>query len=139
MTIRKNGEHYPVPATDHRGLGGCSTHDTRINFQVTKQQLQRFADYMGWTVERLQSYYQAALNLIPVSRSIPVTRKEPLFDDVIRVLTKPKEMCNSDNEYYLRRVLASDERGEKARNPRQDDEYNTVVVPNSIAEVPLQF
>jgi hypothetical protein len=50
MTIHKTGEHYPVAATDHRGLGGCSTHDTRINFQLTRDQLVRMAAYMGWKV-----------------------------------------------------------------------------------------
>lgn len=53
MTIHKTGEHYPVAATDHRGLGGCSTHDTRINFQLTPPQVARMAAYMGWEVSLL--------------------------------------------------------------------------------------
>lgn len=137
MTIHKNGDHYPVPATDHRGLGGCSAHDTRINFQLTREQLQRMADYMGWQLERIQTYYQAALNLIPVSRAIPSSRKERIHDDVIRILTEPEH--SSKDDITLHRVLASDEKGKVAVLPRQDDEFNTVVVPNSVAEVSMSM
>ena len=62
---------YPVTPTGHRGIGGCSTHDTRITFQLREAQKKRMAHHMGWTVDRLNTYYQAALNLMPISPAIP--------------------------------------------------------------------
>lgn len=74
-TIRQDGSDYPVVATDHRGLGGCGTHDTRITFQLRPEQKFRMAQSMGWSREQLDVYYQAALNLMPLTRAIQKKRE----------------------------------------------------------------
>jgi hypothetical protein len=42
---------------------------------------------MGWSVPRLNTYYQAALNLMPLSRSIHKQAPEPFYDQLIAELT----------------------------------------------------
>jgi len=50
----KDGTPYPVVPTDHRGLGGCSTHDTRITFQVREDQMRRIEAEMNCEPGRLE-------------------------------------------------------------------------------------
>ena len=83
--VREDESPYPVTGTDHRGLGGCSTHDTRITFQPTRDKINEFAAAMGWSQLQIYKYYQAALNMIPVENAIP--EKEEFYDDVIHALT----------------------------------------------------
>ena len=101
-----NGNAYPVTPSDHRGVGGCSTHDTRITFQLRDEQKQSMAAAMGWSTERLESYYQTALNLMPISPAISSGSPVPFYTAVINELSLAK---------------------------RPDDEHKTEVVANTIA------
>ena len=112
--VREDGSYYPVTGTDHRGLGGCGTHDTRITFQPTKDKKKELASAMGWSLSRINTYYQAALNMMPIERAI--LQPEQFYADVITSLTKP----SSDGTPPLKRV--------------KDDNYNTEIVVDSVAE-----
>lgn len=83
----ENGEPYPVTPSDHKGLGGCSTHDTRITFQLRDTQKKSISLEMGWDVDRLESYYQVALNLIPLSPAISPEHPVPFYTELIRQLS----------------------------------------------------
>ncbi|CAM9285746.1 unnamed protein product, partial [Ectocarpus fasciculatus] len=113
-SVREDGSYYPVTGTDHRGLGGCGTHDTRITFQPTQEKKRELAAAMGWSLARIDKYYQAALNMIPIERAI--LQPEQFYADVITSLTKP----SADGIAPLMRV--------------KDDHYNTEIVVNSVAE-----
>lgn len=89
-TAWQNGDSHHIPATEHRGIGGCGSHDTRITFQPTLAQKKRFSNMMGWSLEQTQSYYRAALNMIPVSRAIHEKRPERWYEEVITALTDPE-------------------------------------------------
>ena len=80
--------HYPVMPTDHRGLGGCSTHDTRIQFQYSERHKLKIAEEMNINVDDLNMYYQAIMNVIPLSPAIPVGQKIQFYDDVLNYLDK---------------------------------------------------
>lgn len=112
--VRENGSEYPVTGTDHRGLGGCSTHDTRITFQPTRTKKIELAASMGWTENQIDSYYQAALNMIPVQRAIMVPEK--FYQDIIDSLT------------------ASSNGDLKPLHRLSDDHFHTEIVIDSIAE-----
>ena len=101
-SVNKDGSGYPVVPSDHKGLGGCSTHDTRITFRITPEQRNRMASHMGWSLLQLDSYYQAALNMMPLAPAIPVNESIPFYNAVIDSLTKegaPLTRIGNDNEY----------------------------------------
>ena len=75
--------HYPVMPTDHRGLGGCSTHDTRIQFQYRDRHKVRVAHEMNMTVPVFDTYFQAMLDVIPMSPAIPEGQQVKFYEDVI--------------------------------------------------------
>ena len=83
----EDGSAYPVVPTDHRGLGGCSTHDTRITFQLRPEQKQRMAAEMNWSVERLDAYFQTALNFMPLAPAIDQGAPIPFYSACIQALT----------------------------------------------------
>lgn len=94
-----DGSEYPVVPSDHRGLGGCSTHDTRITFQIRDDQKERMANEMGWSVLQLSSYYQAALNLMPLSSAIKIDQPVSFYNEVIEKLTNNK-LNRLDNDEH---------------------------------------
>ena len=110
-----DGRAYPVVPTDHRGLGGCSTHDTRITFQMRQDQKERVALEMGWTVTQLDEYFQAALNLMPLAPAIPHDAPVPFYTAVMESLTSPGALNGSP----LSRL--------------DDDEHKSGVVVDSVA------
>jgi choline dehydrogenase-like flavoprotein len=112
-----DGKAYPVTPSDHRGLGGCSTHDTRITFQITDDQKQRMAKEMGWPVIQLSSYYQAALNLMPLAPAIKIDQPVKFYDAVIDNLT------NDSSKVKLNRL--------------DNDEHKSEITVNSIAQSSL--
>ena len=111
--VNKDGSAYPVVPSDHRGLGGCSTHDTRITFQLRHEQKKRIAREMGWTVEQLDVYFQTALNFMPLSAAIDKDRPIPFYDAVMASLTDTK------NDRPLKRL--------------PNDEHKSGIVVDSVA------
>jgi hypothetical protein len=74
----------------------------------------RLAKMMNWSNEQIYTYFQAALNIIPLHRSINKDDSEIFYENVISTIT-------SRNENNMNRVL--------------DDEYRSNIVVDSIAEV----
>eukprot|EP00602_Paraphysomonas_sp_CaronLab_P002157 CAMPEP_0185028500 /NCGR_PEP_ID=MMETSP1103-20130426/14234_1 /TAXON_ID=36769 /ORGANISM="Paraphysomonas bandaiensis, Strain Caron Lab Isolate" /LENGTH=646 /DNA_ID=CAMNT_0027562927 /DNA_START=62 /DNA_END=1999 /DNA_ORIENTATION=- len=103
MTLHSDGSHYPVTATDHKGFGGCGSHDTRITYQLRPEQQQRMSDFMGWSVAELNVYYQAALNLMPLYRANPV--EEPFYTACIDALTKNGPLKRIPGDEYKSRIV----------------------------------
>ena len=122
-TTNRDGSHYPVPATEHRGFGGAGTHDTRITFQLRPEQQKRMSQLMGWSHQDLQVYYQAALNLMPLYRAI--TKPEPFFEKCIDVLTHSSSSMN----------FVGEQMPPLSRLPR--DEWMSDIVIDAIAEVSM--
>ena len=109
-SVNRDGSGYPVVPSDHKGLGGCSTHDTRITFKLTPEQRNRMANHMGWSVLQLDSYYQAALNMMPLAPAIPLNESIPFYNAIIDSLTKdnaPLIKIGNDNEYKSEIILNS--------------------------------
>lgn len=88
--------------SDHRGIGGCGSHDTRITFQPTPETMTRFAQMMGWDEERLYAYYQAALNLMPLTPAIPAAEPEAFYNAVMAVA--PAEMTQAPCDEHKTRI-----------------------------------
>ena len=124
-TESKDGSHYTAAATDHRGIGGCGSHDTRITYQLREVQKETMAKMMGWDVPLLNMYYQTALNLIPLHRSLELKDdRDPIYNKIIEALyTKShsnhlKNVCNNkDGEY--------------------EHEYKTIPTLESVGEVSM--
>jgi choline dehydrogenase len=116
-TVNKDGSPYALSVTDHKGIGGCGTHDTRITFQLRPEQQTRMAELLGWTLLELNVFFQAALNLVPVH---PATSPalDPFYKKCIDALTTPHS-----NNTQLSRM--------------PDDEYKCRVVVDSVAEASL--
>lgn len=104
-----NGDgHYPVMPTDHRGLGGCSTHDTRIQFQFREKHKVRVAHEMNMTVPMFDTYFQAMLDIIPMSPAIPEGQHIDFYDDVIENMDKLSVIKKlPDNEHKTSVVFDS--------------------------------
>mmetsp|Transcript_54169 Transcript_54169/g.106998 ORF Transcript_54169/g.106998 Transcript_54169/m.106998 type:complete len:689 (-) Transcript_54169:133-2199(-) len=96
--LRDDGTAYPVTASDHRGIGGCGTHDTRITFQPTPSTLRRLAGMMGWSEQRLQSYYQAALNLMPITPAVPKDQPEDFYNALMTAV--PADQTRAEGDYH---------------------------------------
>jgi hypothetical protein len=47
---------------------------------------QRLASTMGWTEQQIRSYYQAALNLMPIVPSIAADKPEAFYDALLQAL-----------------------------------------------------
>ena len=116
QTRLATGDAFATPASSHRGMGGASTHDTRITFAVRDQQLERMASAMQWQPEFLRACYQAALDLMPLRRALP--QPEPFFDAVVGTLTKPA----ADGRPALLRAMPN-------------NQFDTAIVEDTIAEV----
>eukprot|EP00808_Paulinella_micropora_P010029 g28641.t1 len=83
----QDGSAYPVTPTSHVGIGGASSHDTRIGFYPSSRQLSRMAKAMEISQEQLMVYMQANLNLTPLQPSI-LPGQDPYFEKVLAVLSK---------------------------------------------------
>ena len=70
---------HPAPASDHVGLGGCGTHDTRITFAPTPAQLAAYDTAMGWSPGTSAAFVQVALDMTPLSHAAG-PGGEPFFD-----------------------------------------------------------
>ena len=116
----KDGRAYPVVPTDHRGLGGCSTHDTRITFQLREEQKKRISKEMNWTSDCLDEYFQTALNFMPLSPAIDKWAPIPFYSAVIESLTKGSSV---GSEQVLSRL--------------PDDEHKSGIIVDSIASSSL--
>lgn len=99
---REDGSMYPVTGSDHKGVGGCGTHDTRITFQVMPETVRRFAELMGWTEDQILQYYQAALNIMPLTRAIPEHTPEAFYEAVQKNL--PADMLSVEHNEHKARV-----------------------------------
>jgi len=118
--INIDGSAYPVVPSDHRGLGGCSTHDTRITFQLREEQKKRIAEEMGWSVEQLNVFLQTSLNFMPLSAAIDKHEPIAFYDAVISSLTNNNNYNNSFNASPPLKRLP-------------DDEHKSEIVIDSIA------
>jgi hypothetical protein len=68
-TLRDDGGTWEGAfGSDHCGLGGCGTHDTRITFAPRADEVAAYAQAMGWSRLRTATYIQAALDLMPLTR-----------------------------------------------------------------------
>ncbi len=90
---------YPTPGSDHRGLGGCGAHDTRITFRPTTAQTARYAAEMSMSVDELEMYYQTAYNMIPLTRS---SQGERYYDDIV----KHMGLTRHDNDEFHTLIVA---------------------------------
>ena len=82
-------------ASSHVGIGGGSTHDTRITFLPTEDQRTRIANEMGWSVEEINMYFQSVLNMIPVQSAAD---NEKFYDEIIDKLAKTNTLKRLDND-----------------------------------------
>lgn len=112
-SFRTDGTDYPVTASSHNGVGGCGTHDTRITFAMRPEQRKRVAKLMGWDSAKIDAYFQAALNLMPLSRS--VGDKEQFYEEWIKSMTD-----SSKHAHPLHRT--------------QDDTFPARIMSETIAE-----
>jgi hypothetical protein len=64
--------------------------------------MQRYADAMGWSLERANGYYQAALNLIPVTVAIPANKPEPFYAALLDAL--PGDMVAVPGHHHNTRI-----------------------------------
>lgn len=79
------GEDFlPAIASSHHGVGGCSTHDTRITFIPTAEQLMRYATAMNWSKKRMDNYYETAAQIMQLHWS--GNDREPFYERVLKVL-----------------------------------------------------
>jgi choline dehydrogenase-like flavoprotein len=117
QAVRQDQSPYPVTGFDHRGLGGCSTHDTRITFQPTRAKKRQLAEAMAWPVHQLDEYYQAALNMIPIERAI--LKPEKYYQDVISALTTSASTSENSSQ-PLKRL--------------EGNHFDTKIVVDSVAE-----
>ena len=78
---------------------------------------------MGWSRLRLDTYYQTALNLMPITRAIPASKPEPFYTAIIEALT---EAPSSGSDSY-----------KPLFNRLPDDEHKTHIVIDSIGESSL--
>jgi len=63
---------------------------------------------MGWTDEQVLAYYQAALNLMPISRSIPKHAQESFYEAILSNLPKGiSNLAEEGNEHKTRLSLDS--------------------------------
>jgi len=110
-SFEKDGRAHPVPGSDHVGVGGCGTHDTRITFRPSVMQTERMAQMMGWSVEKLETFIQTALDTVPIVRADGHEMKgETFFNKLMQALAE------SDDAIRL-----------------PGDEFHTHTVPHSIA------
>jgi choline dehydrogenase-like flavoprotein len=86
---RVDGTAYPVTGSTHNGVGGCGTHDTRITFLMNNAHRERVASAMGWEIETLDTYFQAALDLMPLVPAMN-NMKEEFYQAWIESLTNNK-------------------------------------------------
>ena len=60
---------------------------------------------MGWSEERINAYYQAALNLMPITPSIPAAEPEPFYQAMMDNL--PEEMVKVPNNNHATRITVN--------------------------------
>jgi choline dehydrogenase len=96
VTHETFGHNYlPAPASSHHGLGGASTHDTRITFCPRSEQLARLSTSMGWSPRQMQFYLNSALQLMPPLRSAGCG--ERFYDAVLQALDASRQLqCVND-------------------------------------------
>lgn len=97
-------------ASDHKGLGGCGSHDTRITFMPTDEQRARMAKAMGWTREQIDVYFQTVLDVIPLTRAVQEGEKarkdgEKFYDAVIDVLSHVSGMVRMTGDEFKAQTL----------------------------------
>jgi choline dehydrogenase-like flavoprotein len=95
---------YPAVASSHIGIGGCSTHDTRITFIPSDSQASRMAQTMGWHRQEFDMYIQTALNMIPLQSA---SDGDKFYDKLIDTLDQNGivKRIDVDNEYKAK-ILA---------------------------------
>jgi hypothetical protein len=64
--------------------------------------MQRYADMMGWSLERTNAYYQAALNLMPVTPAILADQPEPFYAALLEAL--PGDMVRVPGHHHATRI-----------------------------------
>lgn len=85
--------YHPSSGSTHIGLGGAGTHDTRITFYPREEQMERLAMKMGWTTQELMSYYQIALDMMPLKSA---RYGERFFDAALQTLEQEKAIKTVD-------------------------------------------
>lgn len=90
---------YPITPSDHRGLGGCGAHDTRIYYLPAPEEQRMYAKVFGWSDLEFKSYMQTAMNLEPAIKTCP--NGEKYFDMVLETLNKELGMKRlRDDRFY---------------------------------------
>ena len=90
---------YAVVPTEHRGLGGCGAHDTRIFFIPTDEEQERYAKALGIPKEEFSAYLQAALNLEPTISGLP--GGDPFFDEVLKTFREKSRFHFPDRNWFV--------------------------------------
>ena len=91
-------EPYPVVASEHRGVGGAGSHDTRIFFTPTPSERAQYADALGMSQKEFETYMQAALNLEPIVRASEAG--EAYFDQVIDCLAQQGLQRGREDRFF---------------------------------------
>ena len=65
----------------------------------------RFARMMGWDEERTYAYFQAALNLMPLTPAIPASQEEAFYSAVMA--SAPGEMARVPGNEHKARITAN--------------------------------
>ena len=101
-TSSNDGSFEPPIGSSHIGLGGCSTHDTRITFTPTPEQSERMASAMGWTKHKHDMYIQSVLDMIPIQSA---NCGEIFYDNVIQMLSDNNILNEVEDNEYKTKVL----------------------------------
>ena len=101
-TYSENASFLPAVASSHNGVGGCSTHDTRITYIPTNEQANRMANLMNWSRADFDMYLQTVLNMIPLQSA--GTGHERFYDAIIDTLDQHSQIkkVNGDGDYKAR-------------------------------------
>ena len=121
-----NDSFSPAIASTHNGVGGCSTHDTRITFIPTTEQSKRMADTMKWSLDDFNMYIQAALDMMPLHTT---AQNERFYDDVLKTLTDYTEDGARSETIEVR------SRSESVEGLQSLQEYKAEIINDSIGYV----
>lgn len=95
---------YPITPSDHRGLGGCGAHDTRIYYLPSEKEQHEYAKTFGWSLGELREYMQTAMNLEPAIKACP--HGEDFFDLVIKELSERSGLKRLPDDRFYGNVVA---------------------------------
>ena len=94
------------------------------------------AQLMGWSHDRLCTYFQAALNLMPLSPSISDQKPIPFYDAVVKTLTNTISSTR-DSHTHVRHVDGHVDVIHPGLHALPDNEHQAKVTVNTIARSSL--